>query len=69
MKTNPTVTVTLDLADALGVGHSLRSLAAHDLPNASTAAVFARVGEQIVSAAQAELVGATIPAATATEQA
>lgn len=58
MSTTPTVTVTLSAEDALGVGHSLRALAATGRPNAATAVTFDRVGSQIVSAAKAQLAAA-----------
>lgn len=51
------VTVTLNLADAFGVGHSLVALTHNPLvkmPDA-TKEIYRRVGRQIVSASKAEM--------------
>lgn len=46
------VTVTIDKADALGVGMSLQAMARLGRPNPETAEQFGRVGEQLVRAAR-----------------
>lgn len=46
-----TCTVEIDVADAVGVGFSLRSLASRGYPNAETAAIFERVANAMIEAA------------------
>lgn len=48
------ITVTLDRADAVGLGFTLVALANAGKPNPETAALFARVGQQLVAAATAQ---------------
>jgi hypothetical protein len=59
------VTITLPTATAIGVGHSLRALAANGYPNASTAEVFADIGTILVDAAtdaiKASIVARSLP--------
>jgi hypothetical protein len=53
-----TTLVPLDTSDALAAGQTMRSLAALDrCGSADSAALFARVGAQLVSAAELELAG------------
>ena len=49
------VTVTLDLADCLGVGYSLKALALSGGMPEETRAKYNSVGDQLVSAARAEM--------------
>lgn len=46
------VTVELDLADMLSVGYSLQALARQSQTPIGTKAIYARVGAEMVSAAQ-----------------
>lgn len=55
MTSGQVVFVPLDVADAIGVGHSLRALVQNGKLPAETADTYIRVGEQLVSAARAEM--------------
>jgi hypothetical protein len=47
------VTVTVDIADALGVGLSLQMMIAQGRIHASSVAAYTRIAEQLVAAARA----------------
>lgn len=52
----PTVTITVPLAEALAVGHSLRSIAASKaFPGSETARIYRSVGDAMVKAGHTAL--------------
>lgn len=55
------VTIELDLADALGVGHSMRMLVRQGKTPPGTADTYARVGDALVAAGRAAIVKGTKP--------
>lgn len=59
------VTITLDLADALMVGQTLRSLARHRSTPIGTRLILTRVGEILAETAKAMLQRVTQPAVDA----
>lgn len=52
MKPAPTCTVTLTVADAIGVAHSIRALVRHRSLPAETVSTYERVAAQLLSAAK-----------------
>lgn len=59
LQSGRTCDVKLDVADALGVGHSMRSLVRSGRIPAGVAEVFERVAKQLISSARIEVIGGT----------
>jgi hypothetical protein len=62
VKSGQLCTVTLDVADCLGVGHSLRALVAQGRLDAETRETYDRVGKQLVAAGRASVEAAVTEA-------